>query len=369
MKEKVIEKNVKPIIMQHCVASYANFGGPATGYRLLMESKLNEKYQFLPLIQREAPHGINFSLLYDLFIQIRKVKPDIIHIRGLHSEGFYGLLAARLAGCKKIVLSVHGTYTDSLNIGRLKKFLFGKIIEPFTLRNASLVYCVCDFAVKRPYIYKNTKKLYGYIHNAAPDFSSNDSKKARQKIRAELGINPDEIVVVTVGRVTPGKGYKDIVEALKKLRTKINFRYLIVGEGDYLEELKKELSEEIKMNQVIILGKRLDVTEILFASNIFVFPTLHENLSNALLEACAAGLAIIATNVGGNPEVIQNEETGILIPPHSPDILAQEIFNLTTDISKREKLAANAHDYVRINYNKDLIFGQMEKMYDALLQK
>ncbi|MTK53264.1 glycosyltransferase [Paludibacter sp.] len=362
--------NDKPKIMQHCVEAYLNIGGPATEYLLLMNSPLKDKFQFDPLLQREAPHGINLALLRDMIAQIKKVKPDIVHVRGLHSEGFYGLLAARLAGVKKVVLCVHGTYTDSLNVGVFKKFIYGRIIEPFTLRNADLVYCVCDFAARRPYIYQHTNRLYGFIHNAAPDYSMYNKEESRQKIRTELGIRPDEIVGVTVGRVTFGKGHKTLIDAIKLLETRnYNIRYLIVGEGDYLDELQTQLADEIKSKQVILLGQRSDVKDILFASDIFILPTLHENLSIALLEACAAKLAIIATNVGGNPEVIQHGKTGIMIPPRNAEKLANAILALVRNPEKRERLAVQAQKNARTDFSQEKIFNEIETMYNLVLMQ
>ena len=171
----------KPKIMQHFVEVYTNNGGPATGYALLMNSFLADKYHFIPLIQKKSLSGINLSLLNDLVKQIKKEKPDIVHIRGLLSEGFYGMLAARLAGCKKVVLSVHGMSIDTIEISPIKKFIYNKFIDPFTLRNADLVYCVCEYATKRPYINKYTNHLYGFIYNVAPEYSKYDSVIAKKK--------------------------------------------------------------------------------------------------------------------------------------------------------------------------------------------
>lgn len=356
----------KPIIMQHIVAAYMNNGGPATGYNLLMNSHLKDKYNLVPLIQKDGS-GINLKIVIDLVCQIKKVRPDIIHVRGLQSEGFYGLLAARIAGCKKVIVSVHGTSIDSLMTSRFKRIIYSKIIEPFTLKNASIVYCVCEYAAKRPYIVKNATKLYGYIHNVAPDYSNFDSDNGKRIMREKLGIGIDEIVVVSIGRISVEKGYDYLVKAIKLLAGKENIRFLIVGDGDYLCEIRNRLEIEIKSNKVILLGKRADVRDILFASDIFVFPTLHENLSNALLEACSAGLAVIATNVGGNPEVIQNMDTGILINPSDSVKLAEEILNLSMNSKLREYYGEKAILNVQTNFNQIKIFDQLSQLYDEIL--
>lgn len=353
----------KPIIMQHNTTSFIDNGGPATGVKLIMESHLKNKYQFIQLLEKG---GNKISVIKNMVTQIKKVKPDLIHVRGLQSSGFYGLLAARLAGCKKVIVSVHGMSIDTA-IGFSKKLFYKKIIEPCTLKNADLVFCVCNYAAQRPYIIKNAKNLYGYIHNAAPDYSSYDHEKVRLSKRKELEILPDEIIITSVGRIVIDKGIQHLVKSIKLIDKKLKVRFLIVGEGPFLPDLKFILSEEIQSGRVIVLGKRSDVSNILFASDIFVFPTLRENLSNALLEASAAGLAIIATNVGGNSEVISNNYTGILIPPADSMELSKKIVFLATNQEKREELGANAKKNVEINFNQRIIFNQYDEVYSQVL--
>lgn len=356
----------KPIVMQHIVEEYINNGGPATGYKLLMASDLKDKYDFVPLIQKQGT-GFNLRLLIDMVKQIRKTKPDLIHIRGLQSEGFYGLLASRLAGVKNTVVSVHGTYSGATKMRFLKKIVFEKIIEPQTLKYARLVYCVCEYATKRPIIYNNATNLYGYIHNAAPEISQIDPELTTSRIKKEFGIKENEIVVVSVGRIEFDKGLADLISAIKIIGSKFKVRYLIVGEGNYVPEFKNKLFAEIQNRKVILLGKRADVYDILLSGDIFVFPSLHENLSNALLEACAAGLAVIATNVGGNPEIVKHLETGILIPPNDSDALAKEINRLCENHSFRKELGHNARLFMQNNFNQQKIFNQLNEVYSSLI--
>ena len=124
----------------------------------------------------------------------------------------------------------------------------------------------------------------------------------------------------------------------------------------------------IRDSNVSILGKRSDVMEILLDSDVFAFPTLHENLSNSLLEACSVGLAIVATNVGGNPEVIENNVTGLLVPSKDPVSLSNALRRLILDNNLREILGAKAKENVENNFNAKLIFNQLGEAYDSLLK-
>lgn len=365
MKQKY--KRAKPLVMQHYSSQQINNGGPATGALLLMNSDLKDEFTFIPLIQEYAPHGFNIKLLIELYKNIKNASPDILHIRGLQSDGFYGLLAGKLAGCKRIVVSVHGIYSDSSGLKGFKKWIFKSVIEPFTLRHADLVYCVCDYATKRPIILNYTKNLYGYIHNAAPDYSHVLKNDARKSIREEFGIDENDILAISVGRITIDKGFKVLLKSILKIKnTADNLKFFVVGEGDFLDEMKNEI-QEYHLKNIFFLGKRSDVSKLLFASDFFVFPTLHENLSNALLEASAASLPIIATNVGGNPEVIKNNVTGVLINPNNEKELTEKILLLSKDANLRNRLGKAAYINIQENFSQKKIFEQIENMYKSIL--
>jgi len=353
--------------MQHRVEQYDNNGGPSTGYYNIVNSKLQKKYVFVELTQSQAPHGINLILLNKLYKQIKRAKPDLIHIRGLQSEGFYGVLAAILSGYRNIVLSVHGSYADVIKLDFLRKSIYRYIIEPFTLKHASIVYCVCQHALTSKLILKNASKLHGVIPNSAPDFDLSEKLVIRKKVRDNLGILENEILVTTVSRVTYDKGFEDILIALENLMKIKNLKYLVLGDGPYLTKIGKKFNKEIISRRIILTGKSNEVKKHLFASDIFLFPSLHENLSNALLEASAAELPIIATNIGGNPEIIIHNVTGILIKPNSPESIVSSITELIKNKYLMNNLATNALFYVRKKYNRSLILDEISKLYELCL--
>lgn len=367
--KNVIKKNNNelPVVMQHYCTNQIHNGGPATGALLLINSKLRKKYYFVPLEQTFAPHGINLTLLHDLCKKIKRVKPDILHIRGLQSEGFYGVLAGKLAGCKKIVVSVHGLYGDDSSCQGFKKWIFSNIIEPLTLKMADLVYCVCEYATKREIIYKNASHLYGYIWNAAPDYSQYNREEIRENVRKELMINDTDIIVITVSRISKDKGFEYLIDAIKKINSNKTIKFLIIGDGPYLNVVKEKLREDIVKKNVVLLGKSDKVHELLLSSDIFVFPSLHENLPNALLEACAASLPCIATNVGGNPEVIIHEQSGIIIEPRNSTQLKEAIETLIESEALRSEYGQSAYERIKKEFSQEIIFEKLDSMYSSLL--
>lgn len=363
-----ISESNKPKVMQHYNVNQINNGGPATGALLLMQSELKDKYSFVHLKQYTGVEGFGIRLLSNLYKQIKKESPDILHIRGLQSDGFYGVLAGRLAGCKRIVISVHGIYSDTIGIRGLKRWVFKNIIETYALRNADLAYCVCEYAANRPFIRKNTKHLYGFIHNAAPVFASYSKSNVRKEIRTELNLSDNDIVIVTVGRVTIDKGFKTLLNTIIDLKFYSDIKFIIVGDGGFLSTMK-DRKTELKLNNLYLLGKRSDVPKILLSSDIFVFPTLHENLSNALLEASEAGLPIIATKVGGNPEVVKDSISGFLVEPNDHKSMTRKILELYKDKSLREKMGSQAQANVRIDFSQKKIFSEIDNVYNFLLSK
>lgn len=357
--------NRKPVVMHHCVRPN-QIGGPNITMNNIINSELNQKYDFKILNQDKLAGGkISLSLINDLKNKINEENPDIVHISGLQSAGFHCLIAAKLSKCKRTVMTVHGFSGDSLNISKTKKFVFNNIIEPLTLKYANAVYCVCSYASNRTMIKKFAKNSKGYVYNAIPDLESiNDSKN---EIRKSLGIKEDDIVCITVSRVVKDKGYEYLAECINRFENNERIKFIIVGEGEYLEEFKCKVSTSLKYGKVLILGKRNDILKLMKGSDIFVFPTLHENLSNSLLEAAISKLAIICTNVGGNPEVIKNNITGILVNKESSDELIKAIYHLANDNDIRNELSNNCYNFVNQNFNKKVVYKKIDKIYEELL--
>jgi L-malate glycosyltransferase len=359
---------MKNRVMQH-VIQITGMGGPLTGYNRLINSKLSSKYHFIPLVQTFPPRYLGLNLFFDLYKKIKKENPEILHIRGLQSEGFFGVLAGKAAGCKNIVLSVHGFYFDEIELSKIKKFLFKRIVEPLTLRLADSVYCVCDYAVKRDIIQNNAKHLFGYIHNAAPNFSNLDKTQLRTDFRCGYSMNQDDVVVVTVSRISKDKGFDTLIKVIKTLKSESNLKFVIVGDGPYLDQAKFELDSEIEEGKVIFTGRLKDVSSALFGSDIFAFPSLHENLSNALLEACASSLPSVVTNIGGNPEVIINGETGFLVSPNNPEEFAKKLKVLIDSEYLRIKLGTQSNYRANTIFSEDIIFNQIDEVYCTLLNR
>ena len=137
----------------------------------------------------------------------------------------------------------------------------------------------------------------------------------RQTGRSRLGVGDGETVIGTVGRLDPIKDQATLVAAFSRLVARHDsLRLLLVGDGPCRRSLEEQVARLELDDRVTFLGRRDDVSELLRAMDVFVLPSLAEGASNTILEAMATGVPVVATRVGGNPELIEEGETGFLVP-------------------------------------------------------
>lgn len=341
--------------------------GPNTASKLIANSFLNNKYEFGFLVQNYHAGGkINIILIRDLIKQIKHFDPDIVHLSGLQSAGFHAAIAARICR-KKVILAVRGSAGDAIGISKKLKFVFRKIIEPITLRLCDRIYTVCEAMEKRGFIQNNTKgRLIGTIHNSAPNI--NKSEIRILNLRKKLSLKEDDIIVVIVGRLVYDKGITYIRDAIKNLKNS-KIKFLFIGVETKGNDFSNSLKEEISSGRVFFLGKQdnENVLSIVKEADIFLFATLHENLSNALLEASILELAIIATNVGGNPEVITDNYNGLLIPPRDSESIIEALILLEKNTEFRKNLAKNAKMNIENNFSQKKLLAELNINYKKML--
>jgi len=338
-----------------------------SGLRLLMESELADLYRFETCFQDRPARGINIALIREMAARIRDVRPDIFHIRGLLTDGFHAMVAARLARCRRVVLSAHGFTEDTMNYPRWRKLIVTKILEPLTVRAADVVYCVCEHGAARPVITRNARRHLGCIHNAIP---IHDPEPPNPAIRESLGFNGEDVIAICVTRITRDKGLLDLQKAMALLHSRgvQHPKLLLVGDGPDLELITHRMQPLIESGRVVVLGRRDDVRSLLAISDLFVLPTFHENLSNAILEAMCAGKAVLTTRVGGNPELVMDGETGILIEPANPELLADALHSLSTNQQHRAKMGRAGRSRVEKHFSMPQWVKRIDAVYRELLQ-
>lgn len=348
-------------IMQHCFGK-AGTGGPVVALdRLISHSSMS----YGQIRQQEPAGGINLSLIRRFIAEIRAYQPELIHVRGLGNEGFHAVVAARLAGVPNILLSIHGTHRDLEQPGnRFRHWIVVNVLERLSLMLATHLATVCEFAARRPFLAHYQHKLVGVVSNGVqvPDVLP----ACEDGFRARWGIPDGWLIGLCVSRITEEKGYVVLAEALARLDGVVkNLAVVIVGGGDEDGRIKARF-EGLSTIKVVFVGHQASVEGFWAASDFFVFPSLHENLSNALLEAMAYRLPVIATNVGGNTEVIA-KGGGVLVPAGDSEALAGAINRFLSDQGGLAQLGAEAQENVRRHYSVQQMVAGWEGVYARIL--
>lgn len=189
--------------------------------------------------------------------------------------------------------------------------------------------------------------------------------------KADLPLAPGDRPIVVVANLWPVKGHEILLEAAVRVAaTYPNAKFVLVGTGAarraVLEERVRALSIE---KQVVFLGPRQDVPRILPQMEISVLPSLAEGFSNAILESMAAGLPMVATDVGGNREAIIEGETGFLIPPRDPDALADRILRLLGDRALAQRMGRAGRARIETTFSLQRMVAETERFYERLLEE
>jgi glycosyltransferase involved in cell wall biosynthesis len=195
---------------------------------------------------------------------------------------------------------------------------------------------------------------------------------AASDARRALGLDPHRPVVGTVGRLEGRKGHDDFLAAAHVMCEGANGlrpQILIVGDGPWRTRLERQASELGLAESVRFTGGLADVRGSLAAMDVFVLPSRAEGMSNALLEAMAAGRPVVATAVGGTREVFDGDRTGVLVPPGDARALAAEVLRLLTDREQAARLAAAAQRWIAEKFSMSASIGRLEALYEDRLSK
>ncbi len=179
-----------------------------------------------------------------------------------------------------------------------------------------------------------------------------------------LGLGPEDRVVGLVGRLVPAKAPEVFLRALASAAPRVPaLRGLVVGDGPSRSAAEAEARRLGLEDRVVFAGLRRDVPEILPGLDALVFSSLREGLSMAMLEAMAAGVPVVATAVGGTPELITHGTTGLLVPPDRPDALAEALVSLLRDASVAGRLRAAARQHIEARFSAARMIEAHEALY------
>jgi len=280
---------------------------------------------------------------------------DLVHAND-YAMSVLGLPAARLARVPFI--------TNRVDCGHLRPG-FGvahRKLEAFAARNSDLV-CANAEAVRKVCIEEEgcDPERVEVIRNGL-DIARFDSLAA-QEPTAPTGMRPDDFNVAVVGNLWPVKGHTTLVEAAALLATRApKIRFFCAGEGVMRPVLEKRLRELGIEDRVVLLGHRTDVQAILARANALALCSSNEGLSNAIMEAMAARLPVVATRVGGNPELLDGGR-GLLVPYGDPRALADAVLRIASNADEARSMGRKARAFIETELSLERMQTAHEQLY------
>jgi glycosyltransferase involved in cell wall biosynthesis len=202
------------------------------------------------------------------------------------------------------------------------------------------------------------------IYNGV-DLERYDHQEPCCTLREDYGMEPGAQIVGVVARLEPEKGHRTLLDAWPAVVRSCPDAYLlVVGEGSLREALEVQARELRIAHRVVFAGRRDDVPAVTAALDVAVLPSYREAQGLTVLEAMALGRPVVASNVGGIPEMIADGVTGLLVPPHDPDALATAITRLLRDHPYADTLARAGHDLVHDRFCVERMVHEIEAIYD-----
>jgi glycosyltransferase involved in cell wall biosynthesis len=301
---------------------------------------------------------------------IKEYKPDIVHTHAAKA-GAIGRLAAIRCKVPVIVHTFHGHVFDGYFSPLKTKVFIG--IERWLAKKSSGIIAISNLQ-KRDLseVYKISSADKVKIVELGFDLEKfqNNLKVNREKTRFEYNVNEDEIAIAIVGRLAPIKNHTMFLDVMKVIQKKSSKKVKVFIVGDGLERAKLELiANKIQQNELFSIHFTSwikDIDKFNAGMDIFCLSSINEGTPVSLIEAQAANIPIVSTDVGGVRDVIQDKESGFLVPSGDVDLFAEKLLILIENENIRKKMSQNGWTYVRERYDYRTLVANMEGYYNDL---
>ena len=314
-----------------------------------------------------VPKLKNLSNLPRLLNYLRKEKPDVVHTQ-LEFSATLGCLATRLLGIPNVSTFhvIHDPGTVKLTQWRFK-FMWTSY-RYF----ANIILAVSD--IVRDNIIESgnipPSKVVTLHNGIELDRFSSQSEEKTPISKNDFDIPEDAIVLITVAVLRPPKGLQFVLEAFPQILEEVsNAYYLIVGDGEHRQALEEKAETLRITDHIRFAGYRSDIPDLLALSDIFILPTLNDAFPTVLIEAMAAGKPLIASRIGGVPEIVQENINGILVPPGNPDAIRDACIRLIQNDDLSEKFSKASIEIAREKFDITAQVDKLEKLYTDLISK
>lgn len=308
----------------------------------------------------------DFRAARELWKILRSTEIDILHTHN-PKPGIYGRIVGRLAGVPIVVNTVHGLYAteDDPLLKRIIVYVLEFIAARFS--DAELAQNIEDVELlSRLRIVRKKMNLLGNGVDLSRFDPDRVGDEPRNRLRAEWGVEDDQVVVGIVGRLVAEKGYPELFEAIEML----DDRYVLVVAGPddptKSDALPREMIARAEGSGVRLLGMRDDVDELYSAFDLFVLPSHREGFPRAAMEAAAMGLPIVATDIRGCRQVVDDGGNGFLVPVLDAEALAGALRKLGDDPAERARAGAASQKKSRTDFDERNVVKIVMNTYDQI---
>lgn len=313
------------------------------------------KVDVIPFSSRWSPRS-----LYRLAKHFKEQRTDIAHTH-MYRSNTSGTAAARLGGVKVVISHIHNvSHWDDR-----RQLLMDRRLSRFR----DVIITVSE-AVRRDYLERTrvSAEKVVTLYNGV-DIEPFRNARFDAEVAEDLGIQKGEKVVSIIARLHEQKRHVDFLTMAAKVLEKIpNARFLIVGKGGLQEQLEQRAVELGISQRCIFTGHRNDISQLLALSDVAVSCSDKEGFSLSLVETLAAGVPVVATNVGGNAEAIVDGQSGFIVPPRRPDLLAQHVAELLINRQLHNSISVGAMQRASIFSIENMCEG-MDRLYTDLLNR
>ncbi len=321
----------------------------------------------VPIISLYSEEGHSFGLYWKLWKVLKTLNPAIVHTRNLAT-----LEAQIPAWFLSDTNRVHGEHgRDVFDIeGKNRKYnLLRKVMSLFIDRYIAVSKDLQHWLLETVGIAQD-KVIH--IYNGVDQDLFRPGDNAKPGIAPAGFLSQESFVIGTVGRLAAVKDQATLISAFKGLldqnpENKLDFRLVIAGDGPMRKHLEELISLWDLTEFVWITGERNDISELLKLLDVFVLPSLGEGISNTLLEAMATGLPVVATDVGGNPELVEDGVNGRLVPKGDPAAITACLQEFAGDRKLGTTMGEAGLEKVRSQFKWDKTVEQYVSVYDGLV--
>lgn len=323
---------------------------------------------FIPEMRREFSLKDDLTAFWRLLRLMRQEKPDIVHTH-MAKAGALGRLAARLAGVPVILHTFHGHIFNGY-FGQLKTKTFitaERLLAHLSTKTVTVSERVREEIVERYGVCAYSKIITIPLGLDLAPFLEADRQKGY--LRHELDLPDDVPLIGIVARLAPVKGHQYLIQAAGKILKKHpEARFLIVGDGELRGELEAQVRRRGIAGSFVFCGFRKDLVRVYADLDVVVLTSLNEGLPVALIEGMTAGKPVVAFDVGGVEDLIDDDVTGILVPFGDVQTLADSITHLLEDPQECERLGQNARRKAYPNLDYPRLVKDIEEFYCQLVR-